>query len=298
MLPIDCVPGTSCRIQQYVDRDPGPGSRDVGCGALANDGHKGTDFALPDLQAMRAGVEVRAAAGGLVQGLRDGMPDIDASLPAAPNLDGRECGNGVTLDHGDGWQTQYCHMRQGSIAVAMGQRVEAGATLGRVGMSGRATFPHLHLSLRQDNRVVDPFGPDMSVPCGMDAGAPLWDPPIPYRDGGLVSAGVLDRVPDFAEIKEGLATVALPDDPPDALVVWALAFAGHSGDVIDLALDGPEGSVGHQVMTLEKDQPLLYRAWGLRAPAAGFPAGAYRARIRHLRGGIEIDRRSVSFTLP
>ena len=30
---------------------------------------------------------------------------------------GRNCGNGVTLDHGDGWQTQYCHMRRGSVAV-------------------------------------------------------------------------------------------------------------------------------------------------------------------------------------
>ena len=74
-LPIDCRPGVDCWILRYVDHDPGPGVRDYACGKLAGDGHKGTDFAIRDQAAMVAGVEVRAAAAGIVDALRDGMPD-------------------------------------------------------------------------------------------------------------------------------------------------------------------------------------------------------------------------------
>ena len=61
---------------RYVDHDPGPGVRDYMCGGLTGDGHKGTDIAIRDLAAMAAGVEVRAAAAGVVDALRDGMADV------------------------------------------------------------------------------------------------------------------------------------------------------------------------------------------------------------------------------
>lgn len=64
--PIDCDIVSDCHIQQYVDRDPGPGWRDFTCGGLAYDGHKGTDFALPSLARMTEGVDVLAAAPGTV----------------------------------------------------------------------------------------------------------------------------------------------------------------------------------------------------------------------------------------
>ena len=73
MLPIDCRPGVDCWILRYVDHDPGPGVRDYACGQLTGDGHKGTDFAIPNLATMTAGVEVRAAAAGIVDALRDGL---------------------------------------------------------------------------------------------------------------------------------------------------------------------------------------------------------------------------------
>ena len=79
-LPIDCIPGRTCHIQNYTDADPGSGARDFTCGPLTYDSHKGTDFALPDLALMRAGVTVRAAAPGRVTGLRDGMADTPGRL--------------------------------------------------------------------------------------------------------------------------------------------------------------------------------------------------------------------------
>jgi len=74
-FPLDCTFGQDCHIQQYMDHDPSSAAQDYRCSGLTYDGHKGTDFALPDLAAMEAGVFVRAAAGGMVKGVRDGMED-------------------------------------------------------------------------------------------------------------------------------------------------------------------------------------------------------------------------------
>lgn len=87
-FPMDCTLGDTCFIQQYADRDPGPSAQDFSCGPLVYDGHEGTDFALPDMAAMDAGVTVRAAAAGIVKGARDGMPDILIGDPKAPRLTG------------------------------------------------------------------------------------------------------------------------------------------------------------------------------------------------------------------
>jgi len=46
-FPLDCVPGTTCLVQDYVDRDPGTDARDFRCGRLTYDGHDGTDIRLP-----------------------------------------------------------------------------------------------------------------------------------------------------------------------------------------------------------------------------------------------------------
>ncbi|SNS18680.1 M23 family metallopeptidase [Tropicimonas sediminicola] len=297
-LPIDCTFGETCYIQQYVDRDPGPGQRDVGCNGLANDGHKGTDFGIPTLADMAAGVPVIAAAPGVVRGVRDGMPDIDTTDPAAPNVSGRECGNGVAIDHGDGWETQYCHLRNGSLAVKQGQQVARGEVLGLVGMSGEATFPHVHFSVREGNAVIDPFNPDMTRDCGA-AGDGLWLAAPPYRDGGLLAAGILDRVPSYEEVKAGLPLQALPEGAPAALVVWGYAYAGLEGDVVEIALDAPgDAPPRSHSEALPRWQPFFYRAWGIRAPEGGFAPGAYRGEVVHRRGETVLDRREIRFELP
>ncbi|MEM7521208.1 MAG: M23 family peptidase, partial [Pseudomonadota bacterium] len=96
-FPVDCTLGQDCYIQQYMDRDEGPGVSDYRCRGLSYDGHKGTDFALPTLEAMHEGVNVLAAADGRVRGFRDGMADRLYSDETAAEIEGRECGNGVVL---------------------------------------------------------------------------------------------------------------------------------------------------------------------------------------------------------
>jgi murein DD-endopeptidase MepM/ murein hydrolase activator NlpD len=64
-------------------------------------------------------------------------------------------GNTVILDHGLGVYTFYGHMK--SMDVAGGDEVNAGAVLGEVGATGRATGPHLHWSLVVEGARVNPL---------------------------------------------------------------------------------------------------------------------------------------------
>jgi Peptidase family M23 len=156
-LPLLCEVGRTCFIQNYVDANPSPAARDYQCGTLTYDGHNGTDFRVPTLRAQQAGVPVLAAADGRVIRSRSNVPDISVRISGAAAVRGTECGNGLIIDHGSGWETQYCHMAQGSPTVEPGAAVTAGQPIGRVGLSGLTEYPHLHFTVRHKGQVVDPF---------------------------------------------------------------------------------------------------------------------------------------------
>ena len=294
--PIDCILGQDCFIQQYMDHNPGPDATDFTCNGLSYDTHTGTDFGLPSLVAMQAGVAVLAAAAGTVTALRDGMPDTGLSPETAARIDGRECGNGVVIQHEDGWQTQYCHLKQGSVAVRQGQQVAVGDRLGLVGLSGNTAFPHLHLSLRRNGQAVDPFDPDGQITCGAPDPQTLWSPPIAYAPGGLLGAGFATAVPDFDTIKAGTASEVITPESP-ALVVWGHAFGGRMADVLRITLSGPEGLITDHSDRLDKEQAQFFRAAGRRMRAGGWPQGTYRALISLWRDGQMIDTQLITMEI-
>lgn len=287
--PIDCILGETCHIQSYVDTDPSTAARDFTCGTMTYDGHKGTDFALPSLVALEKGVNVLAAADGVVRATRDGMDDRIMTAENEGDVEGRECGNGVVLTHPDGWETQYCHLKRGSIAVRSGTRVASGAVLGQVGLSGRTQFPHVHLSVRRGDTVIDPFAPEAAPDtCGTAPDRTLWQEAPPYRPGGLISAGFATTVPDYATVKAGQA--ALPELAQDApaIVFWAFAFGSQSGDTLDLRIIGPEGEVFAHRDTLDRTQAQFFRAGGKRLRAA-LPPGLYTGEATLTRDGRALD---------
>jgi murein DD-endopeptidase MepM/ murein hydrolase activator NlpD len=287
-LPVDCALGETCYIQQYPDRDPGPEARDFTCGPLSYEGHDGTDFALPTRAAMAEGVPVIASAPGTVMGVRDGVEDF------APAIPGKECGNGVVIDHGAGWETQYCHLRKGSVVVKAGDLVTLGQTLGLVGQSGLAAFPHLHLSVREKGQDRDPFASGTEG-CGGSEGD-LWAKDLRYQPGGLLEIGLADGVPEFDAIKAGLASPDLPATAP-ALVIWAYVFGPRAGDALLFSLTGPEGAVVTERVQLEKTQALAFRATGRKLRAQNWPEGRYRGEVRLMRGAVELGQKTLDITL-
>ena len=291
--PLACTLGETCYIQHYPDRDPGPGLRDFGCGTATYEGHDGTDFAVPTRAAMQAGVAVLAAAAGTVRGARDG--EADGAFVAGQSVANKECGNGVLVLHPDGWQTQYCHLRQGSVRVKPGETVAAGDPLGLVGMSGMAEFPHLHLTLRHNGVTIDPFRPDSTASCAAPA-AGLWHAPIPYVGGGLLQIGLAAAPPDYGAVKTGLpAATALPAEAA-ALVLWAYGFDSRAGDRIAFSITGANGFSFAQDAVVEKPQALFYRYAGKRT-AAGLAPGRYAASVTLWRDGAQIDGQSTAITV-
>ena len=287
-VPVDCTLGTDCYIQQGVDHDPTEGISDFQCGSLTYDGHTGTDFALPYNKSVFEGVTVVASAPGLVVGARNDMPDILQVGPDAPEIGGRECGNGVVVSHGNGWETQYCHLARGSVTVEPGDVVRSGQPLGLIGLSGLTQFPHVDFTVRKDGKTVDPFAPEGIAACDSAGGPTLWRRDISMPPGGLIGSGFSDGVPEYETIKQGDAAVqVITADTP--LVLWAFMFGGRTGDAVHLRIFGPDGHVMDETAALDATQAQLYRAVGRKAPDKGWPAGTYIGEVQMIRDGIVLD---------
>uniref|UniRef100_UPI0040476323 M23 family metallopeptidase n=2 Tax=Yoonia sp. TaxID=2212373 RepID=UPI0040476323 len=295
-FPLDCTLGDDCFIQQFVDNDPGAGVSDFLCGNLTYDGHKGTDIALLSLVDQAAGVTVLAAASGTVTGTRNDMADILQIGPTAPDVAGRECGNGVVIRHEGGFETQYCHMARGSITVTPGQSVTAGTALGQVGLSGQTQFPHLEMSLRKDGQTIDPFNTDGQAACPDPTTPSLWAVPLATPAGGIVNIGLADAVPAFDDIKAGTANTGATSDSP-AMVAWVHLFGPRDGDTLQMTMTGPNGVAFETTQTLDRDQARAFRAFGKRTPTGGWTKGAYILNVSHLRGDVVLDTASQTFSV-
>ncbi|MFY8196027.1 MAG: peptidoglycan DD-metalloendopeptidase family protein [Novosphingobium sp.] len=94
--------------------------------------HAGLDFCGP------VGAPIYAAAAGTVSfvGQRQGY------------------GNVVEVSHGNGLMTRYAHMSRTEARI--GQKVDAGGEIGKIGNTGRSTGPHLHFEVRINDRPVNP----------------------------------------------------------------------------------------------------------------------------------------------
>lgn len=292
-LPIDCDLSRDCFIQQYVDRDPAAdAANDYRCHGLTYDGHKGTDFSLASTKQMREGVRVLASADGVVTRLRDGTPDGDGQDRSS----NRACGNGVVIEHGDGWETQYCHLRKDSVSVNIGQQVKSGQALGLVGQSGLADFPHVHLSVRHNGNVVDPFSPDSADSCTDEQTDGLWQETPPYQPGGLISIGFTDVKPSYDAVKAGTADQDKFTEHSPVMVLYAYGFGSRQGDILQITLNGPQG----QVVNFDgpiKNRARFFQFAGKKKPRGNWPKGTYTGTAAILRDGAELDRIEQTITV-
>ena len=228
--------------------------------------------------------------------------DVSVATIGKAAIEGRNCGNGVAIEHGDGWETQYCHLRKGSVAVQPGQTVRQGEMLGLVGMSGEASFPHVHLSVRRGEAEVDPFrGTGGGPACGLGA-EPLWQEAVlgtlAYLPVMLTHAGFAAAPPQWEQAQNGdLDGAVLPLDAP-ALVLWLEAFEIGAGDRVSWRIAGPDGAVLFEDSTLEpKAQRQAFRFAGRRRPAEGWAPGSYRGTVAIERDGAPVQERSFSVEL-
>lgn len=303
VLPIACKLGVDCAVQNYVDVDPSPGVKDFHCGQRTYDKHGGTDIRLQSMEQQKAGVAVLAAAAGTVLRVRDGVPDISVKERGQAAVDNVECGNGLVIAHASGLETQYCHMARGSISVKPGQKVTAGAPIGKVGLSGNTEYPHLHITVRKDGAKVDPFALG-AKPGQCDGGSNIWTASsglkTGYQAGQVLNAGFATGPVTMAmAMDRGEDQQPRPSRAAPALVAFVQSIGLQQGDVQRLSVTAPGGVsfAENRAQPLDRDKAQTILFTGKKRPAAGWAAGRYVAHYSVERGGRKVIDRRFAITL-
>ena len=184
-----------------------PGSHDY----LYYDGHDGYDYGL-------FYEPVAAAAPGRVMLAGWAVPSCHSCLS----------GLTVEIDHGNGLLSYYGHLSE--IGVAKGQYVQRGQVLGRSGMTGTATGPHLHFGVYYINGTgpVDPYGWKGSFP-----------DPYSHDIGDLWITGS----PRFAGVAMPHVSVNATADPADPTAITVSWSSPGAGDVFNVNYVLQDGSM-------------------------------------------------------
>ena len=267
---------------------------------MSYDGHNGVDLRVPTMAALERGVSVLAAAPGFVKAVRDGIADVNVHKIGVDKIAGRECGNGVLIEHGGGWETLYCHMAMGSIRVRTGEQVQTGASLGLVGLSGNTEFPHLHFSVGCNDVIVDPFDTG-ATPCG--PAKSLWSKEaanaLAYHSPAVINFGFTDETLSLADVETGRADEMAPTASSPALVAYVRAIGLKAKDVQSFTIRAPNGEViAHkEAPPLDSNMAERFMYVGQRKSTTDWPRGVYQADFEIRRDGTTALSRHFSFEL-
>jgi len=288
-IPVECEIGKSCFIFKYLDTDPGDRYHDFNCSLRSSDGHKGTDIALTEPNQIGKPFKVLAAAEGVVIGTRDTLPDNPPGIADFPA--GQNCGNGVRIDHGNGWSTQYCHLKQGSVKVKKGMTVRRGRVLGFVGSSGQSERPHLHFQVERNGIPIDPFTAKPNTAkstCSTDkvdvAARSLWTEVAQnrvrlYRPYVIEYIGLATVVPDMNTVLQRQLPLAGQADAP-LIVVYSSVLGARTGTQLSMDILDPKGEVFFtHSESYEKGRARLYRYAGSKRTGAPFEKGEWTAVV-------------------
>lgn len=130
--------------------------------------------------ARHAGLDLRAAHGTPVLAAADGEVRLVAQRPRAGRM--------VVLAHAEDVATVYMHLS--AVSVRVGQPVHRGEPIGRAGMTGNATTPHLHFGVCR--RPGGRCGP--TIDAGWDDPAAWWIEGTPCYDAQRGYASVPVRL--------------------------------------------------------------------------------------------------------
>jgi hypothetical protein len=228
------------------------------------------------------------------------MKDVSIRTTGRSSVKGKECGNGVRIDHGGGWHSQYCHLKQGSVSVKPGDLVRVSDQIGAVGLSGLTEFPHLHITVEKDGKVVDPFqGLSGGEKCDIGH-APLWRREVleklQYLSAVPYNVGFAGHLPTVEQIRAGKLSANSLSMNSKVLVFWAEILGLRPKDFISIRFFGPDG-----VLLAEKEETMtkhqIRKSWWIgKKSNDSWPPGAYRGEIiisRETRTGPMESRRKA-----
>ncbi|MCP3143265.1 peptidoglycan DD-metalloendopeptidase family protein [Pyxidicoccus xibeiensis] len=264
--PMSGANGRAWMVNNYVDLDPASSLLEDYLGFTGNlartyDGHRGIDIDISSFREMDSGSAlVRAAAAGTVTFVEESQFDRNTSCTGSWNV--------VRIEHANGYDTLYGHLKRNSVVVNVGDTVVAGQVLGVAGSAGCSTQPHLHFELQDcSNTAVESFALGMwTSPPAYHAPSDVMD--VMLRKGTFTSS---------AQIKDPVPNPGLyaPGEP----LGIGLSMSGRGGDVVDMSLTAPNGAVDAWTWTVPGAARYrhLYPSWN---KVAGTTPGTWTLRVR------------------
>ena len=288
-LPIDCAIGEDCWVMNYVDLGPDDGKQtDHACLERTYDGHKGTDFAIADGLAMEQGVNVLATSDGVIKKVRDGEFDrwpTEEELTAAQEQR-KECGNAVLIDHSEGFQTLYCHLKNGSLRVKPQDQVKQGDVIGQVGLSGYTRFPHLHFGVLKNGKILDPFtGLANSDECNKTKQR-IWQKEIvlDYQPLTIQGLGFSNTAPKLHDIEKSSNFNNSITINSEVLTFWTMLFGVQKNDKISIDIKDPNDKTYiKREITQDTTRARQFYYTGHKTRSRPLMEGAYTGTVRIVR---------------
>lgn len=144
----------SARLRRHGRAPAGtPAAAESGYDPLSNNGARVTSGFGPRVHPVHGGVRNHQ---GIDFGAKEGTA-INATADGEvvrSEMSKGGYGNVIEIQHADGSVTRYAHNKSNDVNV--GQKVKAGAPIGRVGSTGLSTGPHLHYEVRKNGKAIDP----------------------------------------------------------------------------------------------------------------------------------------------
>jgi hypothetical protein len=239
-------------IANYVDLDTTQAKfYDNHCGTKTYDGHRGTDFALRNFRQMDSGVQVLAAATGLVIEIKDSLFD------RSKQINDKYFGNYIAIQHKGNYVTYYAHLKKYSMLVKVGDSVKIGQAIALVGSSGNSTDPHLHFEVWYNNAYYfDPFnGTCQLLPS-------FWKSQLAYDSGyHEISSGLINYFPSLDTLRESPAHQSYFGKDDSLICFWIHNVGIHKGDTSHIVWKGSQGNELFKYDFVHTDQDWWYYYW-------------------------------------
>lgn len=142
-----------------------------------------------------------SANGANVKSPADGVVEIAATL-------NDDCGGTIKINHPDGFQTGYCHMKK--INVKPGNTVRQGDVIGISGGGandpgkGRSDGPHLHFTLRKNGTLVNPMDyigkEGVLSPLSSNSNKSASEDAYKYATGDQIDSTISSEKPVYARV--------------------------------------------------------------------------------------------------
>jgi hypothetical protein len=169
--------------------------------------------------------------------------------------------------------------------------LKAGEVLGAIGFSGQTAFPHLHLTVRKGDTVLDPFTsqPTGTNACNIAAPKSLWAQPVAYNPTALLGAGFTTKTPNMEGVQKGKFNESILNKNAEFLIAWVNIMGTQPADVLRVRILSPDGSVFlAKEETFAAHKAVQFAFVGRKRQGGIWPSGTYTGTLELIRAGKQV----------